>query len=65
LTHVEIIRHLEALRRKRGLSQADLARKMGIHPTRLSRLETGTQEPGVATLAAWCDALGARLEILA
>lgn len=33
-----------------GLSQAELARKAGVRPETLSRIEEGRQTPGVATV---------------
>ena len=42
----DIIRH----RRMLGLTQADLARRAGIRPETLNRVEQGRQSPSVATV---------------
>ena len=42
----KIIRH----RRRLGLTQADLARKAGIRPETLNRIESGKNSPSVATV---------------
>jgi DNA-binding XRE family transcriptional regulator len=38
-------------RRKRGLSQAELARRAGIRPETLNRIEQGRNKPSVPTIA--------------
>jgi DNA-binding XRE family transcriptional regulator len=44
---LKIIRH----RRKLGLSQAELARRAGIRPKTLNRIEQGRNKPSVPTIA--------------
>jgi ribosome-binding protein aMBF1 (putative translation factor) len=46
-----------ALRKKLGLSQQDLAGKMGVTNVYLSRIENGHMVPGYSTLAALRDAV--------
>jgi transcriptional regulator with XRE-family HTH domain len=49
------------LRRQRlanGLSQEQLAAKMGLHPSEVSRLERGVREPRLGTIAKLAHALG-------
>ncbi len=42
----KVIRH----RRRLGLTQADLARRAGIRPESLNRIERGTHSPSIATV---------------
>lgn len=48
---------------KKGLTQVELARKMGTKQSAISRLESGAYNPSLAFLAKAAKALGARLEI--
>jgi len=41
---------LRELRTEHGLSQDDLARRTGVHPTAIGRLERGGREPRLATI---------------
>ena len=43
---LRIVRH----RRKAGLTQAELARRAGIRPESLNRIEHGKVDPGVRTI---------------
>lgn len=45
-------------RMRHGMSQAQLARKLGMRQPHVARLESGDHEPSVATLARLADALG-------
>ncbi len=48
---------LRQLRREAGLTQAEVARRLGVsHPT-LNRLESGGQDPTLRTLSQLCRAL--------
>jgi transcriptional regulator with XRE-family HTH domain len=49
--------NLAAARKARKLTISELARKSGVHRITLHRLETGRQQPRMATLAALADAL--------
>lgn len=53
-----------ALRRRRRLTQAELARRSGIHQSEISRIERGSANPTVATLRALVSALGAELRLV-
>jgi transcriptional regulator with XRE-family HTH domain len=46
-----------AYRAQRGLSQAQLARQIGMRQPHVARLEAGDHEPSLATLARLADAL--------
>lgn len=49
---------VRALRRSLALSSIDLASQAGLSPAMLSRIESGTAAPSLASLAALADALG-------
>ena len=50
-------------RRKHGLSQERLARRVGTHQSAISRLEADEVSPGIETLDLLLRAMGERLEI--
>ncbi len=43
-------RRLRQLRNEHGLSQDNLARETGIHPTAIARMERGAREPRLTTI---------------
>jgi transcriptional regulator with XRE-family HTH domain len=49
---------LKDLRDKRDLTQADLAKKAGVSPGYVARLETGHHDPKLSTLHKLAKALG-------
>src|SRR5690348_12614987 len=53
-----------ALRRRRRLTQAELARRSGVQQSEISRIERGSANPTAATLRALVDALGAELRLV-
>ena len=55
---------LKRLRARAGLSQADLAERANLHRVFIARLETGRQDPGLATLEKLAKALGVKLRTL-
>ncbi len=46
-----------------GLSQAALARKLGMRQPNVARLESGEHEPSLSTLARLSEALGLDLSV--
>jgi DNA-binding XRE family transcriptional regulator len=59
-----LMARLKALRESQGLTLADVAKRMGIDPPALSRLETGKMlNPTLATLHKWAEALGRKLDV--
>lgn len=50
---------LREIRSEAGLTARDLARRMGRHPSKISRIEHGTTAPSTADVRAWCDHCGA------
>lgn len=63
--HFALARQLAQLRRRRGISQVELASRSGIPQSEISRIERGAANPTVATLAALGGPLGATLCLLA
>lgn len=64
LNHLRLSNRIAALREKRGLSQAELARKVGTTQAGISRLENPNyQNYSLATLGKVANALGARLKV--
>lgn len=53
----ELIRQLVALRHIRGLSQTEVAARMGTSQSALARLESGRSDLRLSTLARFADAL--------
>ena len=59
---VNLVASLRREREQQGLSQAELAKKLAIDPTALSRLENNRAEnPTIVTLIRWAAALNQRL----
>jgi transcriptional regulator with XRE-family HTH domain len=54
---VELIGRLSELRRSRGLSQTEVAARMGTSQSALARLESGRADARVSTLARYAAAL--------
>ena len=57
----EIARSLIELRIEKGLTQQEVAQKMNTTQSVISRLESGSANPSLATLKRLADALGARV----
>ena len=57
----ELARSLIALRIERGLTQQEVALKMNTTQSVISRLESGSANPSLATLKRLADALDARV----
>jgi transcriptional regulator with XRE-family HTH domain len=53
---------LTGLRTARGLTQAEVARRIGIDPTNYARLESGRHVPSPPTLLRVADVLAVRLD---
>jgi len=58
-----IIRQILDKRLKRGMSQKDLAKKIGTRQSAISRLESGKYNPTVFFLKKVSEALGSKLEV--
>lgn len=59
----ELGERVRALREAQGMSQAELARRMGTSQPAVARLEAGGVEPSIETLDRVSRALGSRLTI--
>lgn len=56
-----LIRELVATRQRRGLKPAELARKMGVDRSALTRFESGGTNPTMATINRYAEAVGAMI----
>ena len=54
---------LKRLRMERGLSQEDLARRLGTSKQAISRYENGARVPKISTVSALAAALAAPLDV--
>jgi len=63
----KLLREMLAARQKAGISQAEIAKRMGTKPPAITRLESsltsGKHSPSIATLKKYAKALGYNLEI--
>lgn len=57
------IRAIIKARMKKGMTQSQVAKKMGTTQSAISRIEAGRSSPTIPYLQRLADALGARLEI--
>ena len=55
---------IAALRRERGLSQSELARRIQVSPSALGMYEQGRREPSADTMVALADSLGVTTDFL-
>lgn len=62
-----LLRQMLAARHQAGLTQADIAQKMGTKATAVTRLESslssGKHSPSLSTLRKYAKAVGCRLEV--
>lgn len=61
---MEFAQHLAAIRRQRGLTQAALAERVGVHLSQLQRYESGVNEPSVGVLRQLAVALSVTTDAL-
>lgn len=63
----KLLKRMLLARRHAGLSQSDVARRMGTKPPAIARLErslgTGEHSPSVFTLSKYAEAVNCRLDI--
>jgi DNA-binding phage protein len=59
-----IVNELDALRERRHMSKADLARAIDKNPAAVRRLLTASGNPELRTVVAMADALGAELKLV-
>ena len=56
-----LIRELIAARKRRGLKPAEVARKMGVDRSAVTRFESGGTNPTMATINRYAEAVGAMI----
>jgi transcriptional regulator with XRE-family HTH domain len=61
---MELIARLVATREMLGLSQDDVARRMGTAQSSVARLESGKHDPRASTLERYAAALGAKIRFI-
>ena len=61
---MELSQRIRLLRKKKGLNQGELAEKVGINPSHLSRLENGKYQPSVDALQKIAEALEVTVDFL-
>lgn len=54
----ELLKALLSMRERAGLTQADVAQRLGTQRTNISRLESGRTSPNLKTLQKYADACG-------
>lgn len=59
----ELTAQLYLIRKRRGLSQKDVARAMGTSKSAVSRMEAGHGNPTIRTLMQYAEAVGAYLSL--
>lgn len=59
----EIARELIAARARVGLSQAEVAQRMGTTQSAIARIESGKQKPSTRTLERYAHATGSKIKI--
>ena len=59
----EVAENLIAARLEENLTQEELARRCGISQANISKFETGSSHPSIATLKKIADGLGRRLSV--
>lgn len=66
-TEYALLRELLLARQRAGLTQAEVAEKMGTKPPAVTRLETALSDnrhsPTIATLKKYAQAVGCKLEV--
>ncbi|EIN4364594.1 helix-turn-helix domain-containing protein [Vibrio parahaemolyticus] len=59
----ELISTLITMREKSGLTQDEVAKKMGTRAPNISRLESGRANPSLKTLVSYAHACGFKLDL--
>ncbi|WP_027477091.1 helix-turn-helix domain-containing protein [Curvibacter gracilis] len=59
----EVARELIAARHRAGLTQAEVAKRMGTSQSTVARLESGGRQPSMQTVQRYAKALGCRAVI--
>ena len=59
-----IIEKIKKKRNELGLTQLDVAKKMGVPQTAISRLERQVHSPSLEILERYADAVGCKIDIV-
>lgn len=60
-----VLKKLIDLRCRRSLTQADVARKMGVSRQQINNIESGRQgDPSIRTIERYAKAIKARIEVV-
>jgi ribosome-binding protein aMBF1 (putative translation factor) len=59
---LSLLRQLVEARKKAGLTQSEVARRMDVPQSAVVRLESGTHSPTLSTLSRYAAAIGVKLE---
>jgi transcriptional regulator with XRE-family HTH domain len=57
----EFINHIAKIRVEKGLTQSDLAQKIGLHQSAIARFESGESNPALKTILKIVEALDQKL----
>lgn len=58
--HELLVKDLVAARKAAGLTQEELARRVGKHQSHISRIEAADRDVSVLDLVLWCQATGVK-----
>ena len=60
----EVVRQIIHARNKAGLTQKELAERIGTRQSNVSRIENGNSNPSIAILKRIADATGTKLQVV-
>lgn len=63
ITPMQLSDHLKAMRKRRGMTQGQLAAHLGLSQNRVSHLENHPEGISFRQLLAWCAALNMRINL--
>ena len=61
---MELSERLRELRMKRGLSQYELAKKLGVSKSTISMIEVGSRQPSIELMEMLCDYFNVSMDFL-
>ena len=61
---MELSERLKELRIKRGLSQYDLAKRLGVSKSTISMIEVGSRQPSIEMMETLCDYFNVSMDYL-
>lgn len=60
---LSVLQQLVDARKKSGLTQVEVARRMNVPPSAVVRLESGAHSPTLSTISRYAAAIGVKLEV--